>query len=106
MKMKKSVLASLYHCVMIEDEEVRHQYCPEDSWCAFKRGEPVEEKDHHLVQDFLDILLPVYQYYTALPMLQKLVPGFTTNSIECFNSVLWNRMHKHKFHGATRLKLG
>ena len=34
-KMKKAVMASLYHSIMLKDDKVRHQFCPsgDTSWC-------------------------------------------------------------------------
>ena len=74
--MRKAILASLYHCTMLEDDEVRHQYCPMDSWCLFKRGLDMgDPKAHYLRPALLDKLLPVYEYYTQTPMLQRMVAG-------------------------------
>ena len=38
-KMKKAVMASLYHSIMLKDDKVRHQFCPsgDTSWCKFRR---------------------------------------------------------------------
>ena len=59
-KTRQSILASLYHCTMLPDENIRHQYCPDNSWGMFKRGLPFEDKEWHLAECFLEILKPVY----------------------------------------------
>ena len=35
-KMRKAVMASLYHSIMLKDNKVRHQFCPsgDTSWCS------------------------------------------------------------------------
>ena len=108
--MRRAIMASLYHCTMLEDDELRHQFCPADSWCMYKRRLPMEDegkekkKTHHLAPCFLEELLPVYEYYTQTPMLQRLVAGMTTNSLESFNSTLWHILPKSKFNGRTRVE--
>ena len=104
-KMRQAILASLYHCTMLEDEEIRHQYCPENSWCSYKRGRPVEVSKHYMDACFLEILLPIYEFYTHEALLQKLVPGMNTNALECFNSVLWSLIPKTKYHGRKRTQI-
>ena len=97
--LKRGILASFYHGLILEDKEVRHQYCPPESWCLYKRGIDMEDKDHHLHAVFEDLLVPVYAHYTKRSMLNKLLAGMTTNDLETFNSTLWLKIPKHKFHG-------
>ena len=61
-KMKKAVMASLYHSIMLKDDKVRHQFCPsgDTSWCKFRRLGNMENAPHHLEPVFLDILEPLY----------------------------------------------
>ena len=61
-KMKKAVMASLYHSMMLKDNKVRHQFCPsgDTSWCKFRRLGNMENAPHHLEPVFLDILEPLY----------------------------------------------
>ena len=39
-KMKKAVMASLYHSIMLKDDKVRHQFCPsgDTSWCQVQKA--------------------------------------------------------------------
>ena len=101
-KMRTAILASLYHCLMISDEKKRHQYCPDDSWCEYKKGRVVEEKSHYLNSCFEEVLLPIYRYYTTHQMLSRMVSGMTTNNLENANSVLWSMLGKDKYHGSRR----
>ena len=61
-KMKKAVMASLYHNIMLKDDKVRHQFCPsgDTSWCMLRRLGNMENAPHHLEPAFLDILEPLY----------------------------------------------
>ena len=34
MALKRGILASLYHNLILDDEDRRHQYCPVESWCS------------------------------------------------------------------------
>ena len=97
-------MAILYHGLMIEDVERRHQYCPTESWCAYKRGAPVPTKIRHLHECFEELLLSVYIRYTQRSMLNRLLAGFTTNDLECFNSKLLTKEPKHKFHGLKHME--
>ena len=112
-KMKNSIMASFYHGLNIENDEIRHQYCSVAPYgpqytgarCEYKRGFHVREKKHHLDASFEAILLPVYEYYTQRAMLNKMVTGMNTNDLESFNSTIWNRLPKHKFHGRDRVEI-
>ena len=59
-KMKKAVMASLYHGIMLKDDKVRHQFCPsgDTSWCKFRRLGNMKNAPQHLEPVFLDILEP------------------------------------------------
>jgi len=59
-EMKKEIKAGLYHsCKLLAKE--RHQFCPENSWCAFKnRCRKFTEKNHNLDKRFATFLEPVY----------------------------------------------
>ena len=103
--LKRGILASLYHNLILEDEDRRHQYCPMESWCSYKCGKQFVNKPHHINQIFEQLLLPVYEYYTQRAMLNKLLAGMTTNDLECFNSTLWTIIPKSKFHGKKRVEI-
>ena len=66
-KMKKAVMASLYHSIMLKDNKVRHHFCPsgDTSWCKFRRLCNMENAPHHLEPVFLDILEPLYANHLA-----------------------------------------
>ena len=51
-KMKRAVLAILWHSCMLINEEERHKYCPDKSdqynWCDYKNGVPLRHSEYHL----------------------------------------------------------
>ena len=47
-KMKKAVMAFLYHSIMLKDDKIRHQFCPsgDTSWCKFRTLGNMENAPH------------------------------------------------------------
>ena len=108
-KMKKAVMASFYHSIMLKDDKVRHQFCPsgDTSWCKFRRLGNMENAPHHLEPVFLDILEPLYTNSLAsFELLPRCLPGVTQIVLESINSILWQKVPKHKFHGTKRVHIG
>ena len=108
-KMKKAVMASLYHSIMLKDDKVRHQFCPsgDTSRWKFRRLSNTENAPHHLEPVFLDILEPLYTNHLAsFELLSRCLPGVTQNVVESINSILWQKVAKHKFHGTKRVHIG
>ena len=90
----------------LDNLEERHQFCPKgvDSWCTYqqkKAGVQVDFKnnDPHLDPVFLEFLLPLYTRLSDKKLLKKCVPGFSQNTNESLNALVWNRCPKHKKKG-------
>ena len=47
-KMCRALLAVLYHSVKLSDSDVRHQFCPEKSWCEYKKTRKEKINENHL----------------------------------------------------------
>ena len=113
-KMKKAVMASLYHSIMLKDDKVRHWFCPsgDTSWCKFRRLGNMENAPHHLEPVFLDILEPLYtnqpltNRLASFELVSQCLPGVTQNVLESINSIFWQKVPKHKFHGTKRVHTG
>ena len=43
--MRRAIFATLYHTLRVP-AETRHQFCPSDSWCLYKSGNPAAFVDH------------------------------------------------------------
>ena len=108
-KMQKAVIASLYHSIMLKDNKVRHQFCPsgDTSWCKFRRLGNMENAPRHLEPAFLDIPEPLYTNRLAsFELLSRCLPKVTQNVLESINSILWQKVPKHKFHGTKIVHIG
>ena len=57
----------------------------------------MENAPHHLEPVFLDLLEPLYTNRLA---------SVTQNVLESINSILWQKVPKHKFHGTKRVHIG
>ena len=99
-EMKKNIMAVLYHSSDLPPE-IRHQYCPKESWCLFNTSSPekLEHQDHHLDKAVHEELISIFEAYSTDAILQKMLPGYTTNRNEAFNHVMWTVLPKSKFHG-------
>ena len=87
--MRSEIMAVLHHSCDL-DPNVRHKYCPFNSWCLYRSGNPdsFEHKPHHLDVAIWYRLLPIFENYTQESCLSKVVLGYTTNVNESYNSVL------------------
>ena len=101
--MEKEIMAGLYHSCHSDDPNEQHRFCPigDSSWCRWKRDQDSEHvSKNSLPAVFVPVLKPIYMY-EALSKKDLLVrgsDGFTQNANESFNSVLWQRCPKHRFH--------
>ena len=94
---------------MLKDDKVRHQFCPSGdiSWCKFRRLGNMENAPHHLEPVFLDLLEPLCtNCLSSFELLSQCLPGVTQNVLESINSILWQKVPKHKFHGTKRVHIG
>lgn len=102
--MKTEILAGLFHCLKLPNKE-RHQFCPPNSWCKYKKGLPCPNKPHHLDKVFEEHLCKIYDRLTDSALLARCLPGYTQNANESINSLVWNKCPQHKWHGRRRVQL-
>ena len=100
--MRTDIKAGLYHCLKLPLKE-RHQYCPSNSWCKYKKGLPCPDKPHHLDPVFKKCLKPIYDRLSDPALLARCLPGYTQNSNESINALVWNKCPKSKWHGRKRV---
>ena len=107
LKMKAGIMASLYHSTMIEDDVIRHRWCPEgeSSWCPWRRGVKNWEGDrpHHLNPALFPGLLKIYEASSSENYLRRVVTGYNQNALESVNKLIWANVSKAKFHGYKRV---
>ena len=102
--MQTEIMTGLYHCLKIPDKE-RHKYCPNNSWCKYKKKIPCPDKPNHLDPVFEKHLRPIYERLSDPALLARCLPGFTQTANESVNSLVWVRCPKHKWHGRKRTEL-
>jgi len=101
--MKKCILAVLWHCIAIEDPEVRHRYCPrsEDSWCKHWNNPDKEsfKPSINLPVAVKDVLLKTFLDLSSDELLSRCLAGATQNPSEAFNQFVWKKCPKNIFVG-------
>ncbi|XP_032689786.1 uncharacterized protein LOC116853045 [Odontomachus brunneus] len=93
--MKKEIWATLYHKISTDDNP-QHDRCPdgENSWCSWKkaisRNKLVNYQHKSAMKDeVFNAVKSIYEELSQDKLLTRCLGGFTQNSNECFNSVLW-----------------
>ena len=97
--MRWAILAILYHSVKLSDKDKRHQYCPEDEWCEYRKTGTETEHQNHLDPVFLYLLLPIFTQLSKPDLLARCLPGITQNQNESFHALIWKRCPKHLWRG-------
>lgn len=104
--MKKNIIATLNHSVLLKDPAKQHRYCPigESSWCKWQQdtatGTTTYKSEDCLPEVFLKLLQPIFVTLSERKLLQRCVCGATQNSNESINGMVWARCPKNKHHGA------
>lgn len=106
-KMRDGINAVLHHSVATPNAVERHKFCPngDDSWCKFKRTGEDESEKHHLDAPFLSFLQPTFDNLSTTNLLKRCLPGYTQNTNESLNGLVWVRAPKHKWYGTRRVKI-
>ena len=100
--MKKSILASLFHCASSEKNNW-HNHCPpgESSWCGFMRDRAKATKDYKhgkgLPLPVVTAIKPIYARLSADELLAKCLDCKTQNQNEALNGMIWNCLPKQVF---------
>lgn len=94
--MKKEIFATLYHKIST-DEVPRHENCPtgEKSWCDWQKARASKTLHAYkhkpaMPAQIYDAILPIYEDLSNEALLERCLGGFTQNSNESFNSVVWS----------------
>ena len=99
--MRTEIKADLYHCLKVPLKEKNH-FCPSNSWCNCKEGLPCPDKPHHLDPVFKNHLEPIYDCLSNPAFLARCLPGYTQNSNESINVLVW-KCPKTKWHKRKRV---
>ena len=80
-------------------------------WCRYKQTVAANKQvdfqhTNSLPKAVMDEIKPVFRDLTHPDLLRKCLDGYTQNSNESVNSVIWKHCPKHKNHGVTVVKIG
>lgn len=104
--MKKAIWATLKHKAST-NEKPQHEDCPqgEDSWCTWQQAKAqgnLSDYEHKpaLSSDVLKAITPIYEELSNENLLTRCVGGYTQNSNESLNAMIWSLAPKQTFSGA------
>lgn len=104
-KMKKAIMATLYHKCST-DAYPQHQFCPEgaDSWCTWQKAKAEKKLNNYkhkpaLPDDVFKVILPIYKDLSNEDLLTRCIGGYTQNTNESFNNLIWKIAPKTLFSG-------
>lgn len=109
--MKKEILSTYYHKISTDDEP-RHEYCPQ-SWCWYQARAHAEdpeieaalEYDPPLHPDVAEAIYPVYKELSKDDLLNRCLGGYTQNSNESLNALIWKFAPKHLHSGKDTVEI-
>ncbi|XP_011861628.1 PREDICTED: uncharacterized protein LOC105558524 [Vollenhovia emeryi] len=110
--MKKAIWATFYHYSSTDDNP-QHGYCPEgaESWCKWQKSKAAGtlsdfKHDYSALPEIvLKAIRPIYQDLSADKLLERCVGGYTQNSNESYNQLVWKIAPKITHSGATIVEI-
>ncbi|XP_014469587.1 PREDICTED: uncharacterized protein LOC106741784 isoform X2 [Dinoponera quadriceps] len=105
--MKKAIWATFYH-YSSTDSKPQHHFCPEgpESWCKWQQAKATNKLKNFrhdyaaLPKEVLDVIKPIYEDLSNDKLLERCVGGYTQNSNESFNQLIWKIAPKTMNSGA------
>ena len=107
--MKKSVLATLWHCTDILDNLERHAFClRESNCCKYWQNDGSEDykSSVNLPKVIKDLLVPIFLDLRDDNLLSRCLDGTTQNLNEAFNQIIWKKCPKDIFISRHVLEIG
>lgn len=100
--MKKAIWATLYHKIST-DEKLQHHFCPEGekSWCSWQSTKTIsgDLKNYKhgtpMPIEVFEAVKPIYEELSRDELLTRCLGGYTQNSNESFNSLVWSMAPKN-----------
>jgi len=110
-KMRNDIWATLYH-KLSTNKNSQHDKCPVgvDSWCSWQRSKALGtlstyEHKNPMHKDVFDAVKPIYEELSSDSLLSRCLGGYTQNSNESFNAVVWSIAPKTVSSGKTVLDI-
>ncbi|KAK9873391.1 hypothetical protein WA026_022454 [Henosepilachna vigintioctopunctata] len=95
--MKNDIWATLFQKIST-DEQPQHDQCPpgSDSWCTWQQAKAEDTLNDYVHNRPLsnEVIKPIYEELSKDDLLNSCLVGYTLNSNESFNSVLWTMAPK------------
>ena len=93
--MKKSVLATLWHCTDMPEKQERHAFCPRESnsWCKYwQNGGSEDCKSSVTLRKVIkDLLVPILLDLRDDNLLYRCLEGTTQHPNKAFNQIIWKK---------------
>jgi len=110
-KMRNEIWATLFHKIST-DEKPQHEKCPAgaDSWCSWQRSKALgslatSEHKPAMHEDVFKAIQPIYKELSSDDLLSRCLGGYTQNTNESFNAVVWSIAPKSVSSGKTVLDI-
>ena len=102
-KMRENVWGVWFHKASTDEKPLHHFCTPK---CPYKKAEAegrLQDYKHktNLPAAVMDTIKPVFKDLAKTELLRKCVEGYTQNSNESVNGLIWKLCPKHKNHGLT-----
>ncbi|XP_076621601.1 uncharacterized protein LOC143342005 [Colletes latitarsis] len=95
-EMKNAIWATFYHKIST-DRNPQHEKCPigKDSWCSWQKAKAHESLENYthsdpISEDVQQAIRPVYEKLSSNELLERCLGGFTQNSNESVNALIWS----------------
>ncbi|XP_011252143.1 uncharacterized protein LOC105248831 [Camponotus floridanus] len=109
--MRNKIWATLFHKIST-DEKPQHEKCPAgaDSWCSWQRSKALgslatSEHKPAMHEDVFKAIQPIYKELSSDDLLSRCLDGYTQNTNESFNAVVWSIAPKSVSSGKTVLDI-
>lgn len=109
--MKKAIWVTLYHKIST-DKKPQHHLCPESatSWCSWQSQKASGnlknyKHDTAMSMEVFEAVKLVYEELSKDELLTRCLGGFTQNSNESFNALVWSMAPKNISSGKTVLDI-
>ena len=105
--MRKSIWSIYFHKLSTNEQPYHKGMC-DPRWCKYLKAEQEGKQldhDNSLPKAVLDLMKPIFRDLTNPDLLRKCLEGYTQNSNESLNNMIWNYCPKNKYHGIKTVEI-
>ena len=100
--MREAIWAIFFH-KLSTDKQPHHNLCKQ-TWCKYLQSltDPKIKNphSHSMPPAVMDMIKPIFKDLTHPDLINKCLEGYTQNSNESFNQLIWKYCPKNQYHGA------